>query len=68
MRTLLSQPKALLLDEPFSKLDTGLRGQMRDIVFETAKRLKLPMLLVTHDEADAAAAGGAIIRLPHEPA
>ena len=64
MRTLLSQPKALLLDEPFSKLDTGLSGQMRDIVFHTAKRLKLPMLLVTHDEADAAAAGGAIIRLP----
>ncbi len=64
MRTLLSEPKALLLDEPFSKLDTELRGQMRELVFGTAKRMKLPVVLVTHDEADATAAGGAIIRLP----
>ena len=63
MRTLLSEPKALLLDEPFSKLDTDLRGQMRDLVFCTAKRLLLPVVLVTHDEADAAAAGGKTIRL-----
>jgi putative thiamine transport system ATP-binding protein len=63
MRTLLSEPKALLLDEPFSKLDAELRGQMRDIVFGTAKRLKLPIVLVTHDEADATAAGGPVIRL-----
>jgi putative thiamine transport system ATP-binding protein len=63
MRTLLSEPKALLLDEPFSKLDTNLRSQMRDIVFGTAKRLNLPVVLVTHDEADAEAAGGSIIRL-----
>lgn len=63
MRTLLSEPKALLLDEPFSKLDADLRAQMRELVFETAKRLKLPVVLVTHDEADAKAAGGTIIRL-----
>jgi putative thiamine transport system ATP-binding protein len=63
MRTLLSEPKALLLDEPFSKLDTDMRGQMRELVFGTAKRLMLPVVLVTHDEADATAAGGAIIRL-----
>jgi putative thiamine transport system ATP-binding protein len=63
MRTLLSEPKALLLDEPFSKLDTELRAQMRDLVFGTAKRLQLPVVLVTHDEADAKAAGGHIIRL-----
>jgi putative thiamine transport system ATP-binding protein len=63
LRTLLSEPKALLLDEPFSKLDTELRSQMRDLVFSTAKRLQLPVVLVTHDEADATAAGGKIIRL-----
>ncbi len=63
MRTLLSEPQALLLDEPFSKLDSGLRVQMRDIVFGTAKRLNLPVVLVTHDEADAVAAGGRVIRL-----
>jgi putative thiamine transport system ATP-binding protein len=63
MRTLLSEPKALLLDEPFSKLDTDLRAQMRDIVLGTARRMNLPVVLVTHDEADAAAAGGPVIRL-----
>jgi putative thiamine transport system ATP-binding protein len=66
MRTLLSEPRALLLDEPFSKLDAELRAQIRQLVFSTAKRLELPVLLVTHDEADAEAAGGPIIRLGTE--
>lgn len=60
-RTLLSSPNALLLDEPFSKLDANRRDQMRQLVFERAKQL--PVLLVTHDEADAEAAAGPIIRL-----
>lgn len=63
MRTLLSEPRALLLDEPFSKLDDSLRAQMREVVFSTARRLMLPVLLVTHDAADAEAAGGPMIRL-----
>ena len=63
MRVLVSQPRALLLDEPFSKLDAGRRDQIRQFVFEEAKRQNLPTLLVTHDEADAAAAGGKIIDL-----
>ncbi|MCC2111590.1 MAG: ATP-binding cassette domain-containing protein [Hyphomicrobiales bacterium] len=63
MRVLLSEPFALLLDEPFSKLDTDLRGQMRELVFSAARERRLPVLLVTHDEADAAAAGGPVITL-----
>lgn len=63
MRTLLSEPRALLLDEPFNKLDTKLRGDFRRFVFEHAAAQRLPVLLVTHDEADARAAGGAVIRL-----
>jgi len=63
MRTLLSEPRALLLDEPFNKLDTKLRGDFRRFVFEHAAAQRLPVLLVTHDEADARAAGGALIRL-----
>lgn len=63
MRVLLSNPDALLLDEPFSKLDTARRDQMRSFVFAEARRRNLPVLMVTHDEADAAAAGGTIIRL-----
>lgn len=54
LRTLLAKPQALLLDEPFSKLDVALREQFRDFVFEHVKRLQLPTLLVTHDAADIA--------------
>ena len=63
MRVLLARPSALLLDEPFSKLDSELRQQIRDFVFAEAKSLQLPVLLVTHDPADAAAAGGRVIEL-----
>jgi putative thiamine transport system ATP-binding protein len=63
LRTLLAQPRALLLDEPFSKLDAQLRDEVRRFVFEHARDSALPTVLVTHDEADAVAAGGAVIRL-----
>ncbi len=63
MRVLLAEPRALLLDEPFSKLDTSLRRSMRDLVFEQARAQGLPVILVTHDEADAEAAGGTLITL-----
>lgn len=62
-RALLSAPRMLLLDEPFSKLDAGLRQQMRELVFSKARAGGLPVLLVTHDEADAAAAGGPVVRI-----
>jgi putative thiamine transport system ATP-binding protein len=60
MRTLLAQPKALLLDEPFSSLDKARRADIRALVFEAARQKGLPVLLVTHDEDDAAAAGGMV--------
>ena len=63
MRTLMAQPEALLLDEPFSKLDQELRGRFRNLVFAHAEKNQLPTLLVTHDPADAEAAGGQIISL-----
>ena len=62
-RVLLSEPRALLLDEPFSKLDMELRGQMRELVFDKAKTRGLPVILVTHDPSDAQAAGGEILRI-----
>jgi putative thiamine transport system ATP-binding protein len=58
MRMLLSEPCALLLDEAFSKLDTALRDQIRDLVFQTARDRGLPVLQVTHDQSDAEAAQG----------
>ena len=63
MRMLLSDPSALLLDEPFSGLDADLRDQMRRLVFGRARDRGLPVLLVTHDAEDAEAAGGRIIRI-----
>ncbi|WP_422002255.1 ATP-binding cassette domain-containing protein [Reyranella sp.] len=62
-RVLAARPCALLLDEPFSKLDMALRDQVRTLVFDTAAERGLPVLLVTHDPADAEAAGGAVTRL-----
>ncbi len=63
MRTLLAEPAALLLDEPFSKLDSGLRGEMRSFTFEHVKSRDVPTLMVTHDPDDAAAADGPVIAL-----
>lgn len=57
MRALLAKPKAILLDEPFSKLDHALRQQMRDYVFGHIKARGIPALLVTHDREDAPEGG-----------
>jgi putative thiamine transport system ATP-binding protein len=58
MRTLLSNPEIILLDEPFAKLDTELRAVIRQFVFTHIAARGLPTLLVTHDIRDAEAAGG----------
>lgn len=63
MRTLLSRPRVLLLDEPFGKLDAALREDFRRFVFEHSRLLGLPTLLVTHDAADAQAAAGRVLTL-----
>ncbi len=54
MRALLARPRALLLDEPFSRLDTALRAQFRAFVFDHIRQRGIPAVLVTHDEADVA--------------
>lgn len=63
MRMLLSDPRALLLDEPFSRLDNALRDQIRALVFDRARTHALPVLMVTHDQADAQAANGPCIQI-----
>lgn len=54
MRALLAEPQALLLDEPFSKLDVALRAQLRPWVFAHVRERRIPVVLVTHDEQDVA--------------
>ncbi len=61
VRLLLSEPRAVLLDEPFSKLDMALKADLRRLVFARLKAAGLPALLVTHDAADAEAAGGQVL-------
>ncbi len=63
MRAILARPQALLLDEPFSRLDAGLRGEIRAFTFDHIRAAGIPALLVTHDEGDAQAAGGALVTL-----
>ena len=57
-RALLSDPQLLLLDEPFSALDRPLRGQLTTVVREWSAERGVPLVLVSHDEADAAALAG----------
>lgn len=64
MRALLAEPRALLLDEPFSRLDQGLRAEIRAFTFAHIAARGIPALMVTHDAADAEAARGAVLHLP----
>ncbi len=64
MRALLAKPRALLLDEPFSKLDAALRDQFRTFVFDHIRARGIPAVLVTHDRADIADPTR-VLELPH---
>ncbi|BEV15262.1 ATP-binding cassette domain-containing protein [Herbaspirillum sp. DW155] len=62
-RALVAEPAMLLLDEPFSALDLSLRERMRSELAELQTRLQVPMLLITHDPADAQALGQTVFEL-----
>ncbi len=63
LRTLAAQPAAVLLDEPFAKLDATRKEKLRQWVFDTITERGLPALMVTHDPSDARAAGGPVIEV-----
>jgi len=52
-RAIVSKPRLLLMDEPFSALDPGIRGEMRQLVRDIHKQFRITMLLVTHDQDEA---------------
>ena len=54
LRALLAEPEAILLDEPFSKLDESLRDSIKEFVFGQIRRLNISALLVTHERSDSA--------------
>jgi putative thiamine transport system ATP-binding protein len=63
LRALLAGPQALLLDEPFARLDLGLRGRMRAFTWQALRARGVPAVLVTHDRDDAPP-GAQIVQLP----
>lgn len=52
-RTLAPEPKILLLDEPFSNLDSDLQVKIRHELFEIVRRLNITTIMVTHNKVDA---------------
>jgi len=52
LRAILSEPDALLLDEPFSSIDPEQRNSFRLFVVNQVREKKIPCMLVTHDESD----------------
>ena len=63
-RALVTQPRLLLLDEPLSALDTGLRTELREDLRRHLKTLDIPVVLVTHDENEASLMADLRVMLP----
>ena len=66
LRALIAEPQALLMDEPFSKLDSTLRQQFRQFVYDRITQRKIPTLLVTHDAEDIPKNGKVLTLSPAE--
>ena len=62
-RALITQPRVLMLDEPFSALDAELRLQLREEFRQRITEFNIATVLVTHDEAEARAMGTSGYRL-----
>ncbi|HYF84629.1 MAG TPA: ABC transporter ATP-binding protein [Clostridia bacterium] len=52
-RALVAEPKAILMDEPFSNLDTNLRSEMCEFIKRLQKQIEMTTIMVTHDRKEA---------------
>lgn len=62
-RALLSRPRFLLLDEPLSSLDRARREEIMAVIERLRDDVKLPILMVTHDRAEAERLGSRIVEM-----
>lgn len=62
-RALVKEPDLFLLDEPFGSLDPTLRHRMAQELVELHRRLRVPILHVTHDQSEALALGTHVVVL-----
>ena len=60
-RVLVTKPKALLMDEPFSNLDSSLRKEICNYTLESLKKHNIPVIFVTHDIEEAMSASDRIV-------
>ena len=62
-RALVTEPAALLLDEPFAALDQSLRQRLRGELKDLLSEVDLPMLLITHDDEDLSSLAEQVVHL-----
>ncbi len=62
-RAVITQPRFLFLDEPFSSLDQELRGEARSLVKQLIAKMGIPTLLVTHDVEDLSVLAETIVKI-----
>ncbi len=66
-RALITKPKLLFLDEPFSALDIGLKKELQDFVLDSGKEFGVSVLFITHDLMEAIKLSDKILLLKSDP-